>query len=67
MTLYRKNDEIFTVQGNYVLAEHNFGEEDYLTVLNSHDPEGGTHIGDDTTMDVESCCPDVPNPLNINW
>jgi hypothetical protein len=42
-------------------------DKDYITVLNSHDPEAGILINDETVIDVDICCADVPKPLNINW
>jgi hypothetical protein len=51
----------------YTLAENNELDKDYITVLNSHDPEAGLLISDETVIDVDNCCADVPKPLNINW
>ena len=67
LSFFAKNDELYKVVDKFVLAEQNFNDADYLTVINSHDRVASNNVIDDRFPEIDNCCPDVPNPLNINW
>ena len=51
----------------YCFGPKNFNDEDFLTVVNSHSMFASNNVYDERVMDLDQCCPQVKNPLNINW